>query len=324
MIKNVLVTGGAGYIGSHTSKILAKKGYNVVVYDDLSTGYNDFVNWGPLVKGDILNYKKLVSAINEFKIDAVIHFAAKAYVSESISNPFFYYKNNVSGTLSLIEAMIKCKVRYLSFSSSCAVYGNPKQNILLDENHPTFPISPYGKSKLFMEKILSDISKTNDFNFISLRFFNAAGASEDSDIGESHSPETHLIPLAIKSCFDENYILKIYGDKFDTPDGFAVRDYIHVNDIALAHLKTLELLVKEKKSFFINLGTGNGISVKEIINKLIKMGLTPKYEILSRRDGDPDFLVSDNTKASSILGWKSNYNIDEILKSAIDWYEKTN
>jgi len=322
LCKKILVTGGAGYVGSHTCNLLSQNGFEVTVYDNLSTGHKEFVKWGPLEIGDLLDTNKLSDVIRKYDIDAVFHFAAKAYVGESVQDPFKYYKNNIVGTSSLLEAMKINKVRDIIFSSTCATYGIPPKNQLITEEMPQDPINPYGFTKLVIERMLHDLSMIGKIRYIALRYFNASGASMRADIGEKHYPETHLIPLAIQSHYDENFTLQVYGDDYDTPDGSAVRDYIHVDDLADAHLKAFQHLESSNQSDQFNLGTGQGMSVLEILNALRELGLDPKYKISSRRAGDPDFLVADNGKAQKILGWHAKRSIKEILSSANEWYKK--
>lgn len=320
-MKTVLVTGGAGYIGAHTCKRLFNAGYNPVTYDNLSTGHKEFVKWGKLVVGDLHDTQKLTQTLKQYEPIAVIHFAASAYVGESVENPFKYYRNNVGGSLSLIEAMISAKIRHLVFSSTCATYGVPDKQ-LIDEMTPQLPINPYGRSKLMVEQILQDLSSRNQLNYVALRYFNAAGADTDSEIGERHEPETHLIPLAIQSAHGGEK-LKVFGTDFATPDGTAVRDYIHVEDLADGHIRALEYLVSGGVSNAVNLGTGHGSSVHEVIKVLQEIGVDVVFENTIRRVGDPAFLVADNTAASRVLNWEAKKpSIKETLRSALAWHEK--
>jgi UDP-glucose-4-epimerase GalE len=318
-VRNIFVTGGAGYIGSHTCKLLAASGYMPIVYDNLSTGHADAVKWGPLIQGDLADLEVLIESFKRYKPLAVIHFAASAYVGESVTNPFKYYQNNVGGALMLLNAMRTSKIKNLVFSSTCATYGIPDLRIISEECDQK-PINPYGQSKLMVEKILYDLSSQGELNQISLRYFNAAGDDKDGDIGERHDPETHLIPLAIRSALGGSK-LKIYGTDFPTPDGTAVRDYIHVEDLARAHILAVEYLCAHQKSHFINLGTGVGHSVREIINTLEILGLPVNSVDDERRVGDPAYLVADATKAKNILSWQPEYkNIADILKTAVNWH----
>lgn len=321
-MRSILVTGGAGYIGSHACKMLSKEGYEPIVYDNLSTGHKDAVKWGPLIIGDLQDTTLLSDTLNQYKPDAVIHFAASAYVGESITNPFKYYLNNVGGTISLLNAMQENGINKLIFSSTCATYGTPSSH-LINEECPQHPINPYGQSKLMIEKILLDLSITGQIQQVSLRYFNAAGNDKDGEIGENHSPETHLIPLAIQSAYGGEK-LKIFGTDFDTPDGTAIRDYIHVEDLAHAHITAIKYLASGGPSDFFNLGTGQGQSVREIITALNALGIVVNFCEEGRRPGDPSHLVADSSKARSILNWKPKYsNIDQILQTAIGWHIKS-
>lgn len=322
-MNKIIVTGGAGYIGSHTCKLLKQKGYDPITIDNLSTGHSSFVKWGELIKLDIKETDKLIDILKKINPAAIIHFAASSYVGESMVNPTKYYHNNVAGTISLLEAMQNNGLKNIVFSSTCAIYGIPFSN-KIKENSIQKPISPYGNSKLIIEKILNDLSRLKKINFYSLRYFNAAGADDELEIGELHDPETHLIPLAIKSGFDKNYILKVFGNDFDTPDGTAIRDYVHVNDLALAHYLSLENLINKKQSDFINLGSGTGFSVLEVIDILKKQGVNIKYKMQNRRDGDPPKLLADITKASKVLDWTPSYDIEKTLLSSHNWYKKIN
>jgi len=320
-MKFVLITGGAGYIGSHTCKLLANSGYTPITYDDLSTGHKDFVKWGDLVVGDLNDTDKLTRTLNTYNPIAVIHFAASAYVGESIENPFKYYKNNVGGTISLLDAMRKAGVKHLVFSSTCATYGLT-EGWGIKENTPQNPINPYGRSKLMVEEILRDLSFRGEMNYVALRYFNAAGADGNAEIGEMHKPETHLIPLAIQSAFG-GPVLKIFGTSFLTQDGTAIRDFIHVEDLALGHLRALEYLLSGGISDQVNLGTGNGTSVFEIITALKGIGVNVLYENVPKREGDPSHLVADTTKARDLFGWSAKYtDIRDTLLTALKWHEK--
>lgn len=319
-MKTVLVTGGAGYIGAHTCKRLFNAGYNPITYDNLSTGHKEFVKWGELVVGDLHDTEKLTKTLMHYEPIAVIHFAASAYVGESVENPFKYYRNNVGGTLSLVEAMISAQVKHLVFSSTCATYGVPNKE-LIDELTSQQPINPYGRSKLMIEQILQDLSSRNQISYVALRYFNAAGADSGAEIGEWHEPETHLIPLAIRSASGGTK-LKVFGTDFPTPDGTAVRDYIHVEDLADGHIRALEYLIASGLSDAVNLGTGCGSSVNEVIKTLQEIGIDVVFEKAARRAGDPAFLVADNSKAARLLNWKANADIAATLRSALAWHKK--
>lgn len=318
-MKKILVTGGAGYIGSHTCKLLARAGYQPVAYDNLSTGYKEFVKWGPLVVGDLHDSDRLDATMRAHRPVAVIHFAASAYVGESVRDPFKYYQNNIGGTLSLIEAMRRAGVNNIVFSSTCATYGVPNVRTI-DEDCPQRPINPYGHSKLMIEQVLRDLAGRGEINHVCLRYFNAAGADRDGEIGERHDPETHLIPLAIRAALGGEP-LNIFGTDFATPDGTAVRDYIHVEDLGRAHILALEHLLAGGGSDFINLGTGTGNSVREIVAALTALGLDVMAREAPRREGDPAYLVADAGKAKRILGWQPGYtDIKETLRTAIAWH----
>ena len=319
-MKKILITGGAGYIGSHACKLVAKSGYEPICFDNLSTGYRDFVKWGPLIEGDLRDTFSLKETFKKFKPEAVIHFAGSSLVGESVQDPLKYFDNNVNGTISLLNVMKDSGIRNIVFSSTCATYGADSSSPI-DESFPQNPINPYGMSKLMIERILNNLSSTKEISHVSLRYFNAAGADKDNEIGESHDPETHLIPLAISSALGGKE-LKIFGNDFPTKDGTAVRDYIHVEDLAAAHIKALEYLINGGKSDFINLGTGEGYSIKEILNILNDLGLNPHTINSPRREGDAAVLVANAAKAMKVLNWAPNYNIRQILASAKKWHSK--
>ena len=260
----ILIVGGAGYIGSHLNKEISKKGIKTVIFDNLSYGHRDFVKWGTFEKGDLGNIEDIRSVFRKYPIEAVMHFAAFTYVGESVEDPQKYYLNNVKNTLNLLQVMLEENVKYFVFSSTCATYGNPVE-IPITENHPQNPINPYGKGKLIVETVLKDYSDAYGLKYASLRYFNAAGADPDGDVGELHDPETHLIPLILDVAAGKREDIKIFGTDYDTPDGTCIRDYIHVTDLAEAHILALEYLQNGGKSDFFNLGNGNGFSVKEVI-----------------------------------------------------------
>jgi UDP-glucose-4-epimerase GalE len=321
MMKRVLVTGGAGYIGSHTCKLLAKKGYEPVCYDNLSTGHREFVKWGPLVEGDIRDTEKLNQVFNEHRPFAVMHFAASASVAESMTEPLKYYSNNVAGTLLLLNAMQAFSIGKLVFSSSCATYGKPDV-ATISEDCPQSPINPYGQSKLMVEHILRDLANVGKIKHVCLRYFNAAGADKDGEIGEWHEPETHLVPLAIKAGL-RNQPLQIFGTDYATGDGTAVRDYIHVEDLAAAHWLSLEHLLAGKPSEYLNLGTGHGHSILEVVSGLARLGLNVQTRVEARRPGDPARLVADAAKAKRVLQWTPRYeNLGDILESSLTWHRR--
>lgn len=319
----VFVTGGAGYIGSHTCKVLAEHGYNPIVYDNLCRGHREFVKWGPLIEGDIEDFSALDKAIAASKPNVIVHFAALAYVHESFQYPALYYKTNVIGTLNLIEAMIKNGVTSIVFSSSCAVYGLPLTTFITEE-HPKNPINPYGFTKKIGEQALQDIGDAHGLSSICLRYFNAAGADMSGELGEKHSPETHVIPLAIQAALKKNGEFSIYGNDYLTHDGSPIRDYVHVTDLATAHVLAVTKLLHDPKSVSLNIGSGNGVSVIELvktIEKISQQSLPITFK--ERRRGDPDMLIADITRAKEILGWSPVYSdINNIIENAWQWHKK--
>ena len=317
--KKILVTGGAGYIGSHIVRNLNENNYPVIVYDNLAEGHKEAVAGNDFVFGDINDCNLLDKVFKENNIDAVMHFSAYAYVGESVENPEKYYMNNVSGTINLLSAMLRNNVKNIIFSSTCATYGHPVY-IPIDETHPQNPINPYGITKLTVEKILSDYSKAYGLNFISLRYFNAAGAHPDSSIGENHRIETHLIPLILKTLTKEKEAIHIFGTDYETEDGTCVRDYIHVCDLAQAHRAALELVLSGTENKFINLGTGTGYSVMEIISICEKVtGMKIPVITSDRRHGDPPYLLASNSYAKQVLNFHPKFDIYSIVKTAWDW-----
>ena len=317
----ILVTGGAGYIGSHTNKMLNQEGYDTVVLDNLSRGYENFVKWGEFVKGDI-GSKDIREIFETHDIDAVMHFAAFSSVAESVEHPQMYFKNNYKNTLNLLQVMREFGVDKFILSSTAAVYGNPEK-IPITEDQKLKPINPYGHSKFIVEKSLSREAEKGDFNFVSLRYFNAAGCDFDCEVGEYHDPETHLIPLVLDAALGIRDSISIFGTDYNTPDGTCIRDYIHVNDLARAHILAYEYLVNGGKSDFFNLGNGKGYSVKEIIDTCKKVtGADFKVETVNRREGDPDVLVADSSKVKDVLGWTPQYDLETIVSSAWDWHKK--
>lgn len=319
-MNKILVMGGAGYIGSHTVKKLKNCGYETVVVDNLVYGHREAVLSDYFYEVDMENKDKLSNVFKEHKIDAVIHFAAYAYVGESVTNPAKYYRNNVSNTINLLDVMRENGVGKIVFSSTCATYGNPEYTPL-DENHPQNPVNPYGQSKLMVEKIFSDYARAYGLKYAALRYFNAAGCSTDGSLGESHTPETHLIPLVLKAVTGERPGITIFGTDYDTPDGTCIRDYIHVEDLADAHILALEKLSDEYPELKLNLGTGVGTSVKEIVESAKRVtGKDVPVILGERREGDPAVLYASNDKAKKILNWEPKYmDIDEIVKTAWNW-----
>ena len=320
----ILVTGGAGYIGSHVARALRLSGYQVVIYDNLSTGNRRLARGFELIKGDIADEARLRPVLA--RVDAVMHFAAHAYVGESVENPRKYFRNNVTAPLSLLNSALDAGIRRFVFSSSCAVYGIPAE-VPITERTPRQPVNPYGASKLFFENALVAYSAYG-LRSVSLRYFNAAGAHENGEIGEIHQPETHLIPLALAAASDGEPALQIHGGDYATPDGTCIRDYIHVNDLADAHVRALLHLEKggaEKNcgSIALNLGTGRGHSVLEIIQAAENItGRTIPLKIGPRRPGDPPILVADPTQARILLGWTAKRYLPEIMSSAWNWMQK--
>ncbi len=317
-MKTILITGGAGYIGSHAAYLMQKKGYKLIILDNFWQNQTFNHSWAQVINGYFADKKILETIFKENQIESVMHFAAFIEVGESVKNPLKYYENNVVKTLDLLNLMLKHNVKKFIFSSSCAVYGIP-QYLPLNENHPTNPINPYGKCKLIIEEVLKDLDKSDNLKFVSLRYFNAAGALPEENLGEQHLNETHLIPLLLRAAKD-NKCFKIFGDDYQTKDGSCIRDFVHVLDIAQAHILALEYL-NENKSDFFNLGTGHGFSVKEIISSMEKILKTKiRIEIAARREGDPAILVADSTKANNILKWSPKYSdLNNILKSALEF-----
>jgi UDP-glucose 4-epimerase len=316
----ILIAGGAGYIGSHANKILNKRGFETVVYDNLSRGHREFVKWGHFVLGDVADKDQLRHCFKTYPIEAVMHYCAFCYVGESVDHPSEYYRNNVINTLNLLDVMVECGVKYFIFSSTCATYGNPLQ-IPMTEEHSQKPINSYGKSKLMVEQILKDYDAAYGIRHVCLRYFNAAGADPEGEIGEWHEPEPHLIPLALQVAAEQREHIQIYGTDYETPDGTCIRDYIHVNDLAAAHILALEYLQSGAPSDAFNLGNNNGFSVKEVIQSVGSVtGKTIKVVEAERRPGDPPILVGSAEKARQILGWQPQYtSLAEIIKTAWHW-----
>ena len=316
-MKNILVMGGAGYIGSHTVKHLVENGYNVIVADNLSMGHREAVKTDKFELADLMDKESLRVVFKKYPIDTVINFAGFIAVGESVENPAKYYQNNVVGTLNLLDIMLENNVKKIVFSSTAAVFGNPLY-VPIDEKHITNPINPYGQTKLMIEKIFADYQRAYGLKYIAFRYFNASGCAVDGSIGESHNPETHLIPLVLKAIKGERANIKIFGDDYETPDGTCIRDYIHVEDLAEAHRLAVENI--DKFTGVLNLGTSNGTSVKEIID--IAENITGKkcpVVIEGRRAGDPAILRATSGKAKEILGWEPKLTMEDIIKTAWNW-----
>ncbi len=322
-MSTVLVTGGAGYIGSHTAKELARAGYGVVVYDNLSRGHRWAVRWGPLEEGDLQDETRLEGVLVKHGVEAVLHFAAFAYVGESMQAPERYFRNNAGGTLSLLNAMRGAGVKRIVFSSTCAVYGIPAV-IPIEEAAPTAPLSPYGESKLMVEKMLQWEGICHGLSWVALRYFNAAGCDADGEIGEDHSPETHLIPSLLEAAQGGRTACEIYGTDYPTPDGTCIRDYIHVTDLAGAHVKALKYMEGGGPSIALNLGTGHGYSVREVVEAAGRAAGRPIPVVnRERRPGDPPMLVAAAERARQVLGWTpSHSSLDNILGTAWRWQEQ--
>ena len=321
-MKNILVTGGAGYIGSHACKALAKAGYTPICYDSLERGHEWAVKWGPLEQGNILDKTRLEEVLKQYQPEAVMHFAGYISVEESVKAPALYQRNNVEGSKVLIDAAVAHNIKQFIFSSTCAVHGIPNQQIIT-EDLPIKPINPYGESKAEIENVLRDTALKNDFAYVALRYFNAAGADRDGEIGEAHEPESHLIPLILDTAAGKREHISIYGTDYDTPDGTCVRDYIHVNDLAEGHVQALRYLEGNAESQVINLGTGKGFSVKKIIDCARKItGKTINEKVESRRAGDPSYLVASNDRAKTVLGWQPQHSqIETIIETAWRWHQ---
>jgi len=316
----VLVIGGAGYIGSHAARALKRAGHQVIIFDNLCTGFEILAAGFELVKGDMLDAVALARVLP--RVDAVMHFAAHAYVGESVTNPKKYFHNNVEGGLSLLNAALDAGVKKIIFSSTCAVYGEPTK-VPIEENIPRQPVNPYGVTKLFFEQALEAYDRAYGFCFASLRYFNAAGADESGEIGELHDPETHLIPLALQAAAGLGPELSIFGADYPTPDGTCIRDYIHVNDLASVHVKALEHLAAGKESFAVNVGTGKGASVREVLSAVEEVtGKRVPHKIVPRRPGDPPALVANPAKAQALLEWKAARGLRDVVATAWNWMER--
>jgi UDP-arabinose 4-epimerase len=318
----VLVTGGAGYIGSHTAKELQAQGHVPIIYDNFSNGHRWACKWGDIVEGDVRDLAHLCSSLDRFKIDSIIHFAADAYVGESMGNPAKYFSNNVVGSITLLDAAIKSGIQSLVFSSSCATYGIPAR-VPVNEAMPQIPINPYGETKLIIEKALHWYSQAYSLNYAALRYFNAAGAASDAEIGEFHDPETHLIPLVIDSALGIGVAVQVLGNDYATRDGTAERDYIHVEDLARAHILALKYLAQGRTSFACNLGTGIGRTVAEVIDSVAReCNVEVPFTIAPKRDGDPPSLVADSNLARKLLKWTPQKTFEDIVRDAVRWRRK--
>lgn len=304
-------------------KWLARAGHRVVVADDLSTGFAWAVKWGPLARVDLRDRTALDAVLAEHRPDAVMHFSANALVGESVADPAKYYENNVLGTINLLNAMAHAGIGRFIFSSTCAIFGIPEAKTL-SEAHPKAPINPYGRSKLMIEQMLVDYAGGHGIDSVSLRYFNAAGADPDGEIGEAHDPETHLIPNVLRSLLDGGERLKVFGNDYDTPDGTCVRDYVHVNDLADAHLRALSYLDEHSGAHAFNLGNGSGFSVMEVIAACERVtGKAVAHELAPRRAGDAPYLVADSSRAKAALGWAPQYTeIEGIIRTAWDWHRR--
>ncbi|MEW6585064.1 MAG: UDP-glucose 4-epimerase GalE [Nitrospirota bacterium] len=320
----IFIAGGAGYIGSHVNKLLSVGGHKTIVFDNLVYGHREFAKWGEFVLGDLAHKDQVRLCFEKYPINAVMHFSAFAYVGESVVEPAKYYLNNVVNTLNLLDVMREFNVRRFIFSSTCATYGIPDV-LPISEDHPQKPINPYGKSKLMIEEILKDYDSAYGIKYVNLRYFNAAGADPDAEIGELHDPETHLIPLIIYAALGKNRDIRIFGTDYPTRDGTCIRDYIHVTDLADVHVKALEYLESTEKSDSFNLGNGVGYSVREVIDSV--RGVSRRdFAIIEadRRPGDPAVLISSSQKAVDTLGWMPRYaEIDTIVETAWRWHART-
>lgn len=318
----ILVVGGAGYIGSHINKELNKQGFKTVVFDNLSSGRKELVKWGEFFEGDIGNIEQVREVFKKYPIEAVMHFSAFKAVGESVIDPKKYYRNNVANTLNLLDVMVENNVKKFIFSSSAAVFGDPKY-IPIDENHPQSPINPYGETKLMVEHILRDYSKAYDFKYVALRYFNACGADLDGEVGEWPGSSANLIPLVLDVAIGARSDIKVFGTDYETADGTCIRDYIHVTDLATAHVLALDYLLKGGQSDCFNLGNGKGFSVKEVVACAKKVtGIDFKVVETERRPGDPPTLIADSKKAKEILGWNPQYaDLETIVTSAWKWHK---
>lgn len=320
----VLVTGGAGYIGSHTCKRLAEQGFLPITLDNLECGHRWAVKWGPLVEGDLCDAQMIQKVMEQYSVEAVLHFASYAYVGESVQNPRKYMRSNVLNALNVLDAMVAAGVNNIIFSSTCATYGIPTRTPIR-EDFLQMPVNPYGESKLYIEKALKWYGEAYGIRWVALRYFNAAGADPEGEIGEEHFPETHLIPLVIRAALGKGEPVQVFGTDYPTPDGTAIRDYIHVSDLAEAHVLALDYLRLNGPSLGLNLGTGKGHSVKEVIESVERVsGREVPRQDAPRRAGDPPVLVADASKAKEILGWRPLWvELDDIVKTALKWHQSS-
>jgi UDP-glucose 4-epimerase len=319
-MENILVAGGAGYIGSHTCLDLFNKGFKPIVYDNLSNGHAEFVKWGPLETGDIRDRKKLDEVLKTYKPQAIIHFAAAIEVGESVRDPGAYYDNNVAGTITLLRAAQAAGIDRIVFSSTCATYGVPS-SIPMNETHAQLPLNPYGRSKLIVEQILQDLDRYQGFRSCILRYFNAAGADPQGRIGEWHSPETHAIPIAMDAAMGRRPYFQVLGTDYDTRDGSCVRDFVHVLDLADAHTRAIEHLLNNGTSRALNLGTGHGTTVKELLETVRNVvGKSFDVRYGPRREGDSPALVADNDLAKRCIGWSPRHDLRSIIETAWNWH----
>lgn len=319
----ILLTGGAGYIGSHTAKEFSKAGYEVIILDNLSTGKKELAKYGKLIVADLMDIEALRKIFKQIKFDGVIHFASLSKVEESFQYPEKYYRENITNALNLLDCMKEFGIELIIFSSSAAVYGNPLYTPI-DENHPLNPINPYGETKMFIERILESYKTRYGIKYISLRYFNAAGVDPEGELGELHEPETHLIPSLILHILGKRDEFFLYGTDYNTKDGTAIRDFIHVTDLAKAHLLAFEFLLKNRKSEIINLGSGTGFTVKEVLEKVEEItGRKAKVKYQERRKGDPEILVASYKKAKDLLNWELKFSdLETIIKTAWEWLKK--
>ncbi len=322
-MERVLVAGGAGYIGSHTNKLFANSGYKTVVFDNLSNGHRRLARWGEFFKGDLANPADLARCFRKYKIHAVMHFAAFTAVGESVADPAKYYRNNVVCTLNLLDAMRAAGVKYLIFSSTAATYGEPVKLPII-ESHPQNPVNPYGRTKLIMERAMADYAAAYGLKYAALRYFNAAGADPDGETGELHEPETHLIPLVLQAASGKRKSIKVFGGNYPTPDGTCLRDYIHVCDLAQAHLLALKYLERGGQNTGFNLGNGKGFSVLDVIKTAEQVtGKKIPVEMAPRRAGDPAVLVAGSARIKKVLGWKPQYPaLKTIVEHAWNWQKE--